>query len=160
MNVQVKQQNRKSMVMRLTPSGEVLVLIPSWLSPENRQVKQFIKKALKQIEPHIPGSTLPQTISEEEIRTLAYQWAERIGVEVGRVQLRTMYRKWGSCSSNGNITLNTALCWVPRHLAEYVIVHELVHLIVFDHSPAFWDKMEMVLPASRLLEQELQAYRV
>ena len=51
--------------------------------------------------------------ASDDIRAMMTIWAERLGVQPGRIQFRDMYQKWGSCSSRGNITLNTALC----HLA-------------------------------------------
>ncbi|NDJ61147.1 MAG: M48 family metallopeptidase [Chloroflexi bacterium] len=95
--------------------------------------------------------------SPAEVRRLVMAWAARIGVNPGRVQLRDMYRKWGSCSSKGNITLNTALCRVPRPLAEYVIVHELAHLRVFNHGKDFKALLSAHLPDWREREQALDA---
>ncbi|MEO0565028.1 MAG: M48 family metallopeptidase, partial [Chloroflexota bacterium] len=73
-------------------------------------------------------------------------WAAQMGVSPSRVQVRQMYAKWGSCSSRGTITLNRALCWVPSHLAEFVVVHELAHLIELHHGEAFWALVGEHLP--------------
>jgi len=71
-----------------------------------------------------------------------------------------MYRKWGSCSGRGNITLNTALYYVPQPLAEYVVVHELAHLKIFNHSPEFWALVGQYLADYAERERELDRYRV
>jgi predicted metal-dependent hydrolase len=70
-----------------------------------------------------------------------------------------MQRKWGSCSSKDNITLNSALLGLPPHLAEYVIVHELVHLRVFNHGKEFKALMREHLPDYRERERELDQYQ-
>ena len=49
-----------------------------------------------------------------------------------------MARRWGSCTKAGNITLNLDLIRVPIHCIDYVIIHELCHLKIHDHSPHFW----------------------
>ncbi|MBL8153446.1 MAG: M48 family metallopeptidase, partial [Anaerolineae bacterium] len=60
-----------------------------------------------------------------------------------------------SCSSRENITLSTRLTGVPLRLAEYVVVHELVHLTVFNHGPDFKAAMTAWLPDWKDREQEL-----
>ncbi|MEO8393656.1 MAG: M48 family metallopeptidase, partial [Chloroflexota bacterium] len=70
---------------------------------------------------------------------------------------RDMYQKWGSCSSRGNITLNTALCHLPPDLAEYVVLHELVHLRVFNHSKEFKALMLIYMPDFVERESRLDA---
>ena len=58
------------------------------------------------------------------------------------LSLRYMTSRYGSCSSGGRISLNTALVLMPRPLADSVIIHELCHTIHMDHSPAFHALME------------------
>ena len=77
-----------------------------------------------------------------------------------RVQFRDMYRKWGSCSSRGSVTLNTALQYLPRHLVEYVIVHELAHLTHLNHDAEFWNKVGEFMADYQAHEQELNEYRL
>jgi hypothetical protein len=69
-----------------------------------------------------------------------------------------MQRKWGSCSSRDNITLNASLTGIPPHLAEYVILHELVHLRVFNHGKDFKALMRQHMPDFRERERELDQY--
>jgi predicted metal-dependent hydrolase len=93
----------------------------------------------------MPAPTSEQT-SAKELRQMVRVWAKQLGVQPGRVQIRDMYQKWGSCSSRGSITLNTALCRVPRPLAEYVVLHELAHLRVFNHGKEFKALMTAHMP--------------
>ncbi len=132
-NIRIHRQNRRSLVMKKTPVG-LVVFIPRWLKPDSPQVRQFIAEGIAKL--GSPAPAVEQT-SVAELRALLALWAERLGVQAGRVQFREMYRKWGSCSSRGNISLNTALCSIPRPLAEYVVLHELVHLRVFNHGKDF-----------------------
>ena len=141
-NIRIHRQKRRSLVMKLTPVG-LVVFIPRWLKPNSPQVRQFIEEGIKQLGTPIP--TVEQT-SVEDIRAMMTIWAERLGVQPGRIQFRDMYQKWGSCSSGGNITLNTALCHLSPDLAEYVVLHELVHLKVFKHGKEFKALMAAHMP--------------
>lgn len=85
---------------------------------------------------------LSQTVSR-----LLKPWCGRLGVSVSEVVFRQMRSKWGSCiPAKRKITLNTNLGAMPEPLTEYVLVHELTHLIHPDHSPAFHAAMTRVMP--------------
>jgi len=66
--------------------------------------------------------------------------------EINAVKLRYNYSKWGSCSSSNNISLSTRLIFAPVKVVDYVIVHELAHLIELNHSARFWQLVEKVMP--------------
>ena len=65
----------------------------------------------------------------EDLKDAVWEWADRMGVTVREVHLRDMRRKWASISTNGRLTLSTDLLDLPEALGEFVIVHELVHLL-------------------------------
>ena len=73
----------------------------------------------------------------EDLKDAVWEWADRMGVEVREVHLRDMRRKWASISTNGRLTLSTDLLDLPEALGEFVIVHELVHLLVPNHGRVF-----------------------
>ncbi len=68
---------------------------------------------------------------------LAY-YGKRYGVVWNRVAIRDQRRRWGSCSSRGNLNFNYRLVFLPEHLFDYIIIHELCHLVEMNHGPAFW----------------------
>jgi predicted metal-dependent hydrolase len=87
-NVQIRQQPRKSLAMKVTPGG-VQVLIPQGLQTDSLEVQAFIEEGLAKLthpEPVPPAERL----SREDMLELVETWAERLGVEVKRVQLRAM----------------------------------------------------------------------
>lgn len=155
-----RQPRRKHMMMRVDPAGHVIVSIPLWLSLKDPRLIAFIRSGLDRLRDAIPERPQAPLHDAAAIRGATTAWAARIGVVPGRVQLREMSRKWGSCSKAGNITFNTALYYVPWPLVEYIIVHELVHLLVFDHSPAFWQAVEAHIPDCRERDQAIKQYRV
>lgn len=76
------------------------------------------------------------------------------------VRIRRMKSRWGSCSTSGNITLNLKLMQVPKSEIDYVIVHELCHLVEYNHSKRFYQLLDRMLPDWQARRQKLNAYEV
>ena len=83
-------------------------------------------------------------------------FAPLCGVVYKRVTIRNQRRRWGSCSSKGNLNFNYRLIFLPTELCDYVIVHELSHLKELNHDTAFWNEVGKILPNYRTLEAELR----
>ena len=81
-------------------------------------------------------------------RRVSY-FAEKIGVSYGKITLRQQKTRWGSCAVNGNLNFNWLLILAPPQVLDYVVVHELCHRIEMNHSRAFWEEVETVLPDYR-----------
>ena len=81
-----------------------------------------------------------------DLKDVVWYWADRIGVKVQEIHFRQMQRKWASISMKGRLTLNTELLDLPETLTEYIIVHELVHLLVPNHGKLFKGYMSAYLP--------------
>ena len=94
----------------------------------------------------------------EDLRWAVRQWAARIGVRVRRIQVRVMERKWASMSTAGNLTINAELRALPAELGEYVIVHELVHLLIPNHGKVFKSFMYAYMPDWQERERQLLNY--
>jgi predicted metal-dependent hydrolase len=89
---------------------------------------------------------------------LIAKWEPILGVTVGRLFVQTMKTKWGSCNPvSGSIRLNTDLAKKPPECLEYILVHEMVHLIVRHHDDRFTGLMDRHLPGWRLTRQMLNA---
>ncbi|MEW5830245.1 MAG: SprT family zinc-dependent metalloprotease [Chloroflexota bacterium] len=87
---------------------------------------------------------------------LIEKWEPVLGVKANRVIVRRMKTKWGSCNPHtGNIHLNTELAKKPRECLEYVLVHELVHLLEPTHNDRFVSLMDKFLPQWKHLRDEL-----
>ena len=80
---------------------------------------------------------------------------EHLGVERPVVRFRRMKRRWGSCSQKGGILLNTKLLRAPSHCIDYVIVHQLCHLIHPNHDRAFFRLLTKVMPDWKLRMERL-----
>ncbi|MEH1916883.1 M48 metallopeptidase family protein [Nostoc sp.] len=104
----------------------------------------------------ISTSDKPHWKDAQELKNAVGEWCDRIQVTVKEIQLRPMRRKWASISTTGRLTLNTELLDLPKELGEFVIVHELVHLLIPNHSKLFKCFMSVYLPDWEDKEQKLQ----
>ena len=68
--------------------------------------------------------------------------AEMYGFKFAKVAPRSVSSRWGSCSARGGISLAITLPLLPVELSDYVVLHELTHTVHFDHSPAFWQRLD------------------
>ena len=96
--------------------------------------------------------------SSDELKASVQRWTTRIGVQVRQLYLRPMKTKWASMSTAGRLTLNTELLALPPDLGEFVIVHELVHLLVPNHGKVFKSFMFAYLPDWEERKQRLHSY--
>lgn len=92
----------------------------------------------------------------EQLSPLIAKWAPKVGVAVAEVRIKQMKTRWGSCNAQaGRIWLNLELAKKPPECVEYVLVHELVHLLERQHSERFRALMDQFLPNWALLRAEL-----
>jgi predicted metal-dependent hydrolase len=98
--------------------------------------------------------------AKEFLPPLADELARRHGLHFRSVAIRASRRRWGSCSSRNDISLSLFLMTLPRHLIEYVIVHELCHTRHKNHSPQFHALLDSLLDGhEKQLAKELRTYR-
>lgn len=83
-------------------------------------------------------------------------YAGLMGCAVPQLGLSSARTRWGSCSHHGGIRLNWRLIHLPLHLIDYVVAHEMAHLLEMNHSPAFWAEVEKLYPDWRAARDELK----
>ncbi|MBR6141070.1 MAG: DUF45 domain-containing protein [Bacteroidaceae bacterium] len=85
--------------------------------------------------------------------------AKERGLTVNAVKVSSAKGRWGSCSSKGNINLSLYLVLLPHHLQNYVLQHELTHLLEMNHSPRFWARLDEVCAGkAKALRKEMRGY--
>ena len=120
--------------------------------------------------------SLPPGASATQVREAAEAWfrkkarqlfeerlahfAPQLGVQWRRLSLSSARTRWGSARADGHIRLNWRLIHLPLTQIDYVVVHELAHLRVMDHSPRFWDTVGEVMPDWRERRRLLQDHAV
>jgi predicted metal-dependent hydrolase len=90
------------------------------------------------------------TLTEEQgrrearprIELIAQSEAAALGIAYSRITLRNQRSRWGSCSVKGELSFNWRLVLAPHDVLDYVVVHEVCHLVEHHHGPAFWKLVE------------------
>jgi predicted metal-dependent hydrolase len=87
---------------------------------------------------------------KEEARALVHEkleyWNQFYKLQFNRVAIRNTRRCWGSCTSLKNLNFSYKVLFLPQHLCDYIIVHELCHLKELHHRQEFWDLVAEQLP--------------
>ena len=83
-------------------------------------------------------------------------YAKVIGVTPATIVVKTFKARWGSCSSKGDIHYNWKIIMATEAVVDYVVIHELCHILHHNHSPAFWKTVEFYLPTYRNCKEWLK----
>ncbi len=95
---------------------------------------------------------------EKQLNQLLSLHAPKITKKATAIRIGRFRSRWGSCRSDGLVQLNFHLNFVPLKCLEYVLVHELCHLIEMNHSKAFWNSVEKLLPDYKVQRKLLRDY--
>ena len=95
-------------------------------------------------------------VQAEIIRVLA----EKYKFKYKNVAIKNAKTRWGSCSFINNINLSLHLMRLPDHLIDYVILHELVHTKIKNHSRDFWQLLDIVSGNAKKLDREVKEYKI
>lgn len=160
--VRLSRKRVKNLNLRISRDGShVDVSAPSWVSED--EVRGFVRRKAAWIESHLaqaadtPMARASQATPEEVARwreavsscvpALIAAWEPIMGVRAGKVAYRNMTSRWGSCQpSTGRICINVRLALYPPECLEYVVVHELCHLLERGHGPRFHQLMDAFMP--------------
>ena len=92
----------------------------------------------------------------EWLQSRAALLTRKAGAAPSRIEVRDLGYRWGSCGKKSVLFFNWKLLQLPVRLADYVIIHELVHLQVPNHGPEFWRTLERAMPSWRERKEELR----
>ena len=160
--VRIIKSNRRSISIQVTNEGKIVVRAPFSMTDQRIQSfleekERWIRKQIQLVEEQRRCAKEAGKLSYEEIRLLAEKakdvfarktafYAKLVGVDYGRITIRNQKTRWGSCSAAGNLNFNCLLMLTPEEVQDYVVVHELCHRKEMNHSKAFWNEVEKVLP--------------
>ncbi|MDD3369678.1 MAG: SprT family zinc-dependent metalloprotease [Lachnospiraceae bacterium] len=168
------RSDRRSISIKITAGASMQVRIP--LTVRTEQVNQFLseksdwiikhlaqtqvelQRAREQnpqlFEPASPKLAAKQKRLEKRYRELARTYITKrvdyytalVGKSYSNITIRDQKTRWGSCSGRGTLSFNWRLILAPPTILDYVVVHEVCHLLHMDHSKAFWQSVENILP--------------
>ena len=141
----------------------MLIIRAPWLA-KDADIDCFIQKNRRWIDSHLAKAREREKVKEscprlthEELQALADKaqevipervryYAPLVGVTYGRITIRNQRTRWGSCSSKGNLNFNCLLMLTPPEVIDSIVVHELCHRRVMDHSDRFYAEVLRVFP--------------
>ena len=112
---------------------------------EKRPSSETVENALRLAEHHVEQTSIKRALetfyrrkARELFEKRANHFADKMGVEYDKIEVRNQRTKWGSCSTTGTLGLNWRLMMAPPGVVDYIVVHELAHLREQNHSDEFW----------------------
>lgn len=172
LEVRVVRKKIKNVHLRVRPpEGRVEVSANSWVS--SAEIAAFVRARRGWIEEQrarLAASPMAQAASatpeevaewravvEATVQVLVEKWAPVMGVRPTKLAFRNMSSRWGSCQpATGRVCLNVRLALFPPECLEYVVVHELCHLIERGHGAKFYAAMDRFLPDWRQRRAKLR----
>ena len=94
----------------------------------------------------------------EKLKEKTKRYSEILGVKPISVSIIEYKSRWGSCSTNGEVTYNWRIIIAPHHIVDYIVVHELCHLLEHNHGPKYWKHVESVVPDYRICREWLKTH--
>ncbi len=122
------------------------------LKLSNRSNEQQQKKATQ----HLLSRLVAQDFKPEITRRVMELNHLHFQKKVNSVNLKFNRSNWGSCSTKNNVNISTCLLFAPGDVVDYVIIHELAHLVEMNHSPRFWALVENAMPDYKEKEKWLK----
>ncbi len=164
MYYRIVRSKRKTISIEVTRDLEVIVRAPKWLAKREIQYfvdekEDWIKKTLVRLEKANEQESSATDIrltndALEELRKQAKEiipkrvafYASKIGVTYGSISIKHQKTRWGSCSAKGNLNFNCLLMLAPPEVLDAIVVHELCHRKVMNHSSRFYREVYRIYP--------------
>ena len=166
----VRHRRARHYILRLADDGGLRVTIPrggsradaerfargkaAWIEREQYRREMARGNAASRWDPSL------RELAKRELPARLMDLAAQHGHTVAGVSVRNQRSRWGSCSPSGRISLNWRLVQVPPLVRDYVLLHELTHLAVSNHSPKFWKALDAVCPWHREARAWLRARQI
>ncbi|MDD6000119.1 MAG: SprT family zinc-dependent metalloprotease [Lachnospiraceae bacterium] len=167
--VVLERKERKTLSIGIQEDGSLMIKAPLYMKQEIierflNQKRYWIYKQVKRMEDNRKNRIVYSREQERVLRQQArIRLTERtdyykkiLGVDYNRIRIADQKTRWGSCSSTGTISYNWHLVLLPDAILDYVVVHELCHVIQMNHSKEFWALVEQVLPDYRMRRKWLK----
>ena len=161
----IRYRNVKYSRIEVKP-GVVKVVVPRGEDPEKiiEKHRGWLDKKMRLLRDALTDAEGREMSSRDDtefrylVTALAAEISGEMKVGFNRLYFREMTQKWASCSSKGNLTFNTMLKHLPERLLEYIVFHEIAHLIELNHDRKFWKLISDRFAEYKQIEKELFGY--
>jgi len=127
----------------------------NWIKKQLTKIKELQRKH----EPFLRNAlNIDRAMAGKKLIRRLDELAKQHGFAYKKVFIRNQKTRWGSCSTGNNIYLNMKLLMLPEELTDYVILHELAHTRIKNHSRDFWDELSQYVGDTRRMERQLKEY--
>ena len=170
-DVLLERSNRaKHMRLSIRPFRGVRVAVPRGVSfaaaekfahSKTNWIKKHLEKMVsieKQAEVLKESKPIDRAGAGKYLVERLNELCSRNGFQYNRVFVKNQKTRWGSCSDKNNINLNVNLVRLPDELIDYVMLHELVHIRIKDHSNRFWEALSKFVEDPKSLDKKLRQY--
>ena len=164
-----RSKRAKHINISIKPPSKIRVAVPIGISFKKaetvtRSKEDWINKHLLRISNIVDNrkvlGPLDRTEAREVLEKRINMLSERYSFSFNKLNIRNQKTRWGSCSSSNNINLNAKLLHLPHDLIDYVVLHELVHTKIKNHSNDFWNMLDKYIPNSKSYDKRLKKYRL
>ena len=132
--LKVRRGESSSIKMR---AGYIEVVVPENDADARSSIRALITKWYK-------------SHAATRLKDKTQRYSQIIGVSPNSISIKDYKSMWGSCSTKGDVSFNWRIILAPHSVVDYVVVHELCHMIEHNHSPKFWKEVERYIPEWRL----------
>ena len=169
-SVEVVRSARRTISIQVTNSARVVVRVPRRVP--DREIDRVLGERSAWVYAALARcaqreATAGPAPTAQEIETMRAaarldisarieRWAPIVGARPTTVQIRNQRSRWGSCSTRGTITVNLQVMRLPEHIRDYIVVHELTHIIHHNHGPEFWAHVARCMPDYRARRASLR----
>ena len=158
-----KSRKAKRVIIAIKSPSSIRVAVPRFISFRRAesfmlQKIDWIKKQQSKCLKKINITELSKSVSSEEklkVKNQVEHLANKYGFTFRKITLRNMNTRWGSCTAQNNISLNIGLAVLTEELRDYIILHELVHTKIKNHSKEFWNELSNFIPNPKALNRKL-----
>ena len=148
LNIKLTDVDHPKAIVR---GNKINVLVPKQYSISDKNVQKEIRRGIERAWRKEAKNYLPDRVM---------QLADKHNFKINRVSIQNAKTRWGSCSHNNNINLSLHLMRLPDYLIDYVILHELVHTKIKNHSSEFWQLLNIVSGNAKKLDREVKDYKI
>ena len=169
----IVRRSRRSKCLRVAIKADASIVVTKPFLVPNFLVESFLKqkaewilKTIKKVGERKSNFYMPRRHKvaykkhKEDARNLVTQALEKYNqvynFSYKTVRIKNHKSRWGSCSEDNNLNFCYRLVFMPKYMAEYIVVHELCHLGELNHSKKFWKLVSQTVPDYKKIEKELR----